>query len=1043
MTDKFYTAATTVGHGYDGGFLQLWSNNSSHLRIFKSVTGEELDEIVGGLTTAPITDPSVTIESPVFDKLTPTTVDWNFEYGTEGTTVEIYINDEKLDNLNYAIVNNVITLNNSFINTLENGEHIVEFRFNDTKATIINDTLTITGEEPVLPVIEAQNVKYTGVDINYVVDFGNIATEITKVMVNDVELPLSYYTIIDNTLTISNDYLSVIDNGLYVANLHYNDGTIISNKLTFTIPKDTTSVTPQNSLLNILYVNGSSSNINIPLVGNPTAVKEFYMNSSLVPNNYYSFNAERALLTISNELLNAMGIGTHSIVLVMEYEDSIDIETSFASKTIKMPMTFANPGDIGIIISSIHGGTTGLTYKVDENGNVIIDGYIGDEKEVEIPSEVDGSPVTGIEDLQDEDGNTNIDKVTIPDTVTDINPGAIPSDSEIVAKPGSPAEDYANNNGNTFTPDGPTGEEPDPDPEKEPDPGDGSGGEQNPNDGSGEQGTLPTVPVQIKQFDVKNPTDIKVDGIELGNATAIDYIVVGKYKVFADGRIEVVEQGQVQQEQELSAPNIKTIIIPKTYAEAVSGSAINFTGVPFTLDENGTLTINKELLEALALDPFESYPIQLGFDDGTVIENAVAMNVIDSSIPSGEENPEPTPTPTPTPEPEPEPEPEDNNNGGNNNSGNNNGGNNNSGNNNGGNVPSVVEDPIQKAIEEAKKILDELRLPGEIKETIIEKGSGEGITIIINIDNSTTIINNGGVYIDDKELSKDDYKIDEEKDTLTIDKSVIDELDEGDHIVSIGVKDENGKKIKSKNIHKVHVDKSQPKEVVIEVERTITKGSKFNINIINGTKNSKVTYTSDNSKLATVNKKGKVNAKKAGKAIITVTSIDKGITTIYKITLKITDAQGNKYRLDTDRSVYLNGLIKLNVEAKDVKYNIKNKKLFKVAKNGLITPKKTGKTTVKVTETTDQLQFKYTVKIEVKKPSIKITKSTNSLKVGKIFDFDVKCYGSKTEKPQWFSSNTSVGKIDKNGLFKGLKKGKTTIVITYGNTVKLIDLKVK
>jgi uncharacterized protein YjdB len=232
---------------------------------------------------------------------------------------------------------------------------------------------------------------------------------------------------------------------------------------------------------------------------------------------------------------------------------------------------------------------------------------------------------------------------------------------------------------------------------------------------------------------------------------------------------------------------------------------------------------------------------------------------------------------------------------------------------------------------------------------------------------------------------------------------------------------------------------------VIEVNRVITKGSKINVNIIKRSKGSKVKYESSNKKVATITKSnGIITAKSEGTATINVTSVDKGVTTIYKINITVTNKQGSKDILDTDRNVYLGGNIVLNKEFKNVKYVVKDSKVISIGNSGRITPKKVGATKIKVTETEDQLQFVYTQKVNVKKPYIKFTKAVKTLKKGQTFNFNAKSYDSVPDELEWYSLNDSIVQIDyKTGVVKALKKGHTTIVVTCGTSVKSYVIAVK
>ncbi len=77
-------------------------------------------------------------------------------------------------------------------------------------------------------------------------------------------------------------------------------------------------------------------------------------------------------------------------------------------------------------------GTYLYTYYVNNGGTTAtIDGYIGSDKEIEIPSEIDGYPVIGVGARAFAD-NTSLEKVTIPEGVTFIGSQAFSSCTNLI-----------------------------------------------------------------------------------------------------------------------------------------------------------------------------------------------------------------------------------------------------------------------------------------------------------------------------------------------------------------------------------------------------------------------------------------------------------------------------------------------------------------------------------------------------------------------------------------------------------------------------------
>jgi len=394
---------------------------------------------------------------------------------------EIYVDNIKISDGLWSYVGNVLTISHTFTDNLSIGKHIVEVRFNDSlEQTISSEILEVVYKEPgttpeapvaVAPDLDEQVLKYVGLPIVFGVKYTNDATKITNVYVNDAEIPSAIWSNEDNGLLIKDEYLSVLNNGFYSVNVKYNNGVVAKDKLFFTIPKDTSWVTPVTSTINILYVKGSSADVEIPLGSTATSVESFYLDSSLVDSSMWNFDTTRKILKIKSALLDTLLTGTHSVVVTVNHQMTVISSAKVVGNSITAGVLGASTGDMGIIISAVTTGSTGLTYHVDDKGNTVIDGYTGNDTKVTIPSDVNGSPVTGVDSVGDK-----VTEVVIPDTVVVIKPGAIDSGATIVGGSGSAAEEYANNNGNTFTEGGSS---------SNPGNGSGSNGNGNGNGGSG------------------------------------------------------------------------------------------------------------------------------------------------------------------------------------------------------------------------------------------------------------------------------------------------------------------------------------------------------------------------------------------------------------------------------------------------------------------------------------------------------------------------------------------------------------------------------
>lgn len=202
---------------------------------------------------------------------------------------------------------------------------------------------------------------------------------------------------------------------------------------------------------------------------------------------------------------------------------------------------------------------------------------------------------------------------------------------------------------------------------------------------------------------------------------------------------------------------------------------------------------------------------------------------------------------------------------------------------------------------------------------------------------------------------------------------------------------------------------------------------------VNGT----VQYTSSNTKVATVNAKGEVAAKKAGTATITAkcgayTAVCK--VTVQKPSLKLSKSKATLY---TKGSTKLSLKTQKNGVSGTVKYSTSNKKVATVSSKGVVTAKKAGTVTI----TAKCGSYKATCKITVKKPTLKLSKASASVKKGNTVT--IKAKATPSGKITYKSSNKKVASVNSKGIVKGLKKGKATITVTCNGVSKKFKVTVK
>jgi|GEM_PF-363352 len=207
-----------------------------------------------------------------------------------------------------------------------------------------------------------------------------------------------------------------------------------------------------------------------------------------------------------------------------------------------------------------------------------------------------------------------------------------------------------------------------------------------------------------------------------------------------------------------------------------------------------------------------------------------------------------------------------------------------------------------------------------------------------------------------------------------------------------------------------------------------TEGT-LKLKVKNKKKGSKVTWSSSDKSVATVSKKGKVTAKKAGTVTITAT-VGKSKT---KVTCEITVTKRTVRMNKTEATITVGKTLKLKVKnkksPKTIKWSSSNKKVATVSSGGKVTAKKAGYATI----TAKWGKKKVTCKITVKAKTLKLNQTEASLYVGKSTTLKVK---NKTKKQTvtWSSSDTSIATVSEKGKVKGKKAGTATITAKVGDT---------
>ena len=140
-----------------------------------------------------------------------------------------------------------------------------------------------------------------------------------------------------------------------------------------------------------------------------------------------------------------------------------------------------------------------------------------------------------------------------------------------------------------------------------------------------------------------------------------------------------------------------------------------------------------------------------------------------------------------------------------------------------------------------------------------------------------------------------------------------------------------------------------------------------------------------------------------------------------------------KFHLNaTSITLYKGQNYQLNASVSGVKWSSKKKAVAAVNASGLVTAKKTGKTTITAKANGETVKCTVTVKA----PTIKLNKKTASIAVGKKLNLKA-TVGGASSQVKWKSSNKKCASVNASGKVTAKKTGKVTITATAnGKTAK-------
>ncbi len=207
-----------------------------------------------------------------------------------------------------------------------------------------------------------------------------------------------------------------------------------------------------------------------------------------------------------------------------------------------------------------------------------------------------------------------------------------------------------------------------------------------------------------------------------------------------------------------------------------------------------------------------------------------------------------------------------------------------------------------------------------------------------------------------------------------------------------------------------------------------------------------VTWSSSNKNVATVDKNGKVTAKAAGTATITVRTSN-GKSANCKVTVKSVPSSVKLSRNKATRGVgdtyQLKATVSPNNAVTTLTWSSSNSGVVSVDKNGKITPKKPGTATITV-RTSNGKSANCKVTVKSAPSSVKLSRNKATRGVGDKYQLTATLSKNSMSTLKWSSSNSKVVSVDKNGKITPKKTGTAVITVrTHNGKTASCTVKVK
>ena len=214
-------------------------------------------------------------------------------------------------------------------------------------------------------------------------------------------------------------------------------------------------------------------------------------------------------------------------------------------------------------------------------------------------------------------------------------------------------------------------------------------------------------------------------------------------------------------------------------------------------------------------------------------------------------------------------------------------------------------------------------------------------------------------------------------------------------------------------------------EAVIEKDKTLTLKATVNPSSADQT----VTWTSSDTKVATVSTAGKVKGVKAGTATITATSKATGLKTTCKVTVSYVKLDQTDTALEKGKTMTLTATVyPSSLSDRSVTWKSSNTAIATVSTAGKVKGVKAGTATITATSKATGLKTTCTVTVGY----VKLDQTEASVEKGKTVTLKSTVYPSSLSDKTvtWKSSNTAIATVSTAGKVKGVKAGTATITCT-------------